>query len=497
MATKLENSSQETKNAIRDIVNGVKALTVGVSGKYATIQAALDYIATQPAFIAIPMTQDGSISSWAQSTDTFELTTKAQTPIMSQFTIPYPIEKVWFKVAGDAYYYPISDEVNGGALTQSIKSIRRVEASISSETALTWWQANEFTIKLVDGYYYESFSLNTNMFVTFKGLGSNVLQMNLAKSASFKSGRIAFNDVVVGAGGLGGAIHWASTELNTIDLSVYDATISSVQDDFIFPSVVFGSIDINRTRIIQNPTAEQGHTITAHKVFGDIRLSAIIWDVFGHSVTNAALNNTCMLVDLTTNCRNVFISGVDAIIHDEFTAFEQISICGSTARNFDAENVYVNGVTLICNDATAANFSVYLTALGHSVVSNWYMDNISFVIPNGTGTKKLVQCPDGAPAGTINVNIGNNLNVLECDVHASVLPVMTPPEHGGISAATGVHTIVHGLGYAPDISSIQLTLGASNVALTHFYVAGVVGGQFNIITNDFAHPSTFYWNIQR
>lgn len=48
MATKIENSSVATKNAIRDIVLGAHVLTVGAGGQYANVEAAINYIEGLP-----------------------------------------------------------------------------------------------------------------------------------------------------------------------------------------------------------------------------------------------------------------------------------------------------------------------------------------------------------------------------------------------------------------------------------------------------------------
>lgn len=474
--------------------NGQQVLTVGEGGQFATIQAAIDYIETQDAFTPITMSANGAVTVWAQNATTFTPSTTATTSA-GAFVTPVPFEKVWFKVADDTFYYPLEEVVGTAHASQKISTIRRIEASLGGAKAMTWYKQNDFTIMLLDAYTSEAFTISDNVFVNFIGTSRNVLQMSVTKTANFKSGKLAFSDLIVSAITSGGAFWTGWDSVNTIAIEFFGGEIASVHDDFILPTTKYGSIRAEGVIVTQQPTAAQGHCFAPDTTQGDIVLQNIVWRPIAHSSLTGLSWDNAFLVDLAATARKIIISGVNAFIRNKYGDFIDIAIFGSTNRVHTAD-VHISDCHIIAPDSSTTNFQIAILGAVSTGCSLTLTGNT--IDANTSGTVKLVDA--GAnPAGACTVKVGRGNSVVKCDVQANITYTMAAAGVGGTATvASGATTsvVTHGLGYAPNVADIQVvpTL-LSNAAKWWITATGATTFQINVDADPGAGTATFAWRI--
>lgn len=490
-------------------------LTVGASGQFKTIQAAIDYIETQDAFIDITgdFLAAGAVTTWAYADDTWTPSSVVTPTAGAGFSI-LPVQKMWFRLESDTEYYPVEEFVGAGigaAALEHCKTIRRIGATVSTPQAISWYLQNDFTIALDDAYYNEILAINSNVNITFAGTGNNVLQFFITASASFVSGSLNFRNIIVGPRGASGA--FSSSHLNTIKFTIMQGEIGGLHDDFLHPtSTYLGSIELSNVKITQQPTAAQGHTIAPKGVAGDIVMRDIVWEAVAMSTVSTVPVNTICLCDLGSGltgtalentARNIVIDGVAGFVRDEFNTVKDINVLGSFARNPQCQNATINNVNIVCYSTSATEMNIVHCAGGISQTQNAVIDisNTSFHSTNGSGAHNAVRVENAITGGgTISVNIHNNVEPLLAILQTGATCTMTPPQFSGVATVTAAATTVvvtHGLGYTPNIHNINVkpTLLSSS-AKWWITAVGATTFTINVDVVPGAGTATFAWKIE-
>lgn len=484
------------------LMTGLNVLTVGAAGRFKTIQSALDYIATQPAFLPINLETmqqvasdlaNGTALSWATNTDSITLSATPKKADTSPITIMPTARQTWLKAAGDAYLYPLENYGNAAqgtdVLTHLSITMRRIEANISGIKALYWYTENTFTILLLDSFINEDVTFAANCCVTFRSLCNTVWHGYLTKAAAFKSGKLRFENVRMG--GEQGTIISGWTD-NTIAMEFFRGEIDQTFEDFIYPGTKLGSFLSQYTVWNHQPTNTAGNAINPTCV-GDIIIQDIIWNVLAHGAVDAAPSDA-FLVD-KCSARNVIVDGVNGNLKDRFNQFDDIAIIGPYMHAM-AGKIMVENASLISYDATASKFNIVEVSANLSG-STIQVDRCGIHAPNGSGAQRLVRVAS-APTSATAVKLGRGNNIDKCDAAANLSYTKVSGVSGTAAVASGTTSIAvtHGLGYTPNPADIQIipTL-LSNSAKWWITAIGATTFQINVDADPGAGTATFAWRI--
>lgn len=493
---------------ITNVATGTEGQTlkVGSGQRFKTIQQAVDYIEDQSAFVALSLYQEGIVGTWNQSSDVITLSTAALSAA-GQFVTPVPIDRLWCQAAGDTYYYPV-ESVSGAAIGSELISvgIPRHEANASGSPQLTFYRENNFLIELTDDYYAENITFSTNQCVTIKGNGKTLLDSFL--SGTIASGRITFTGVVHTKTSAGGAIHFnTSASATTFKLEFFHSELSPVQDDYIYPSTgKYGSVTVDFCTCSSQPTGATGHFIAPGNVYGDVRVTNLIWKLKNHSaIANAALSDAT-LVDKALSARNVYIHDVYAIVDDPHNDFGSIRIAGCPSAAATAStgpstgNWHVNNCHILCWDTTTANFAIFGFASSANGL-HLNIDNCSIVAPNTSGAIQLVGAKAN-PTGACTVTLGRGNLINDCAssaTYTNITYTIRQAQAAGTATVANTTTsiaVTHGLGYTPraeDINIIPTLL--SNSAKWWVTAVGATTFTINVDADPGAGTATFAWKI--
>lgn len=395
----------------------MNTLTVGTGGEYATIQEAIDYIATQPAFIQVIPTTPAEITSWTIGTSTATLST---IPAISTSNIGIQ-EKYWIKVTGDNNYYPVEGlgVAFGGTPVTLNLAMKRLGATIAVSTAFTWWRENQFTILLLDDYVNQTCNINTDMNVVIKGLTKTWLNGTFTMGATFYSGKVH----LVGIEHSIDNISW--TTANTVKLILEQCKVLPLGPDGYSPGGICGSVHFFDGEFTMSPSASRGHIFNI-RTAGDFIIRNSIWHVVNANASGVASLSNAYLTD-RINSRNVILDNIKAVVYDPLGKFSSISFIGDDLTNFvGADYIYMNDLSIWYKDsfagdvtATTLNISAFIAHSGWTK-GVFDINKISIVAPRTTATlnKKLVHLAS-APS-PITVNVGRSTESLPYDAHANI-----------------------------------------------------------------------------
>lgn len=471
-------------------------LTVGKRGRFKTIQAAVTYAQSQPAFtdISSAYTINGVsqalYGTWAQGSSTITITAGA-TPSAYLASL----SGLRFKLAGDVWYYPVDASIawNIGAGMSMTSGIKRIEATVSTPTAISWFRENVYTILLLDTYYAEAVTLAAaDVCLLFKSLGRSKWRGSLAAASAGFNGRIEFGEGVhLEGNGATGTFLSGPISANTIRILGNNGTLTLTGDDFAYPSYYWGNLEFRNFVIMQQPSSANGD-IFAGTFGGDIILETINWHVNPLTAVVAALTNA-FLVDKAT-ARNVVINGVNGFLRDPHAGLSEWAPMGNGSVNVSGKSV-VNNINLTCFDATPADIYAYYASAGANNSAEVDIDGFRPFAPNGTGVRKLVK-KGGSPSPAIAVKLGRGNSVGLTDTDANITYTGTAASVRGTATITSATSVVvtHNLGYAPNPEDIHITPTSMTTAKT-WTVGTITATQFTI-TLDVSGSATFGWGIR-
>ena len=407
---------------IEDIALGVtglgsNTLTVGKRGRFPTIQAALDYVATQPAFSQVNLGTQGVVSAWLQNSSLIQCSTMPSNPV-------YSPDFYWLKAAGDTYYYPFEAQVGAIAGTVGIYSqMNRIEANAAANTALSWYIENLFTLMLTDPLYFESVNVNANMCVRVASAINSTWVGQLTFGASYLSGRFEVRGVSLSNGGAyGQAGFLSSNTANTVKWIDDRAQILSTWADFFSPGCLIGSYASRFTRIQQNPQSNMGH-MQNFAARGDITVVDNIWEINQNSDVGSFQSPDAVFMDRFT-CRNLMIRGLKATLRDPSATLGRVCVLGvqqPAPNNAPVmHSVYVEGVKLYSPD-TLGTINLSIVEIDASTICPIYeLNGNSIIAPRGVAvTKKLVRATAN-PGVAVQVNVGKSNESLATDAQANI-----------------------------------------------------------------------------
>lgn len=448
---------------------GANHLTVGNGGQFSTLQGALDYIATQPAFVQITMHQNGQISSWAQGTSNITIPTgPGQIPLtaLGQMLPLGGVDGTWFKVDGDLYYYPL-EVLSGfghGLGPEMSSAMRRIEASIVANTNVNFYRENAFVIEILDEWVTTlpaALSISADMCVTILGRGRTYLSAAFGKTAAARSGRLTFNNIFLGYSGSNSS--FSSWGENTIKLELLGGAVSQSHDDFIYPGTIMGSVRAEFCRFIQAPTGQQGHFFAGAKTNGDLSIKKCIWEVQSNSMLDGDVfaNLNAYLCDFQAGHRRQIIDDLSVVVRDPFGDFSptggnagEIGVVGGTHQIVTGD-IYINDVKVFCPDTATFNIhALMIPAQANGVKA--YIDGFSVHAPNVSGAKRAVRATAGL-AGASTVTFGKRNTKIDSDTVANLSYSTVQADASGtatIPAGLTTVSVAHGLGYAPNLSDV-------------------------------------------
>jgi hypothetical protein len=476
------------------------SLTVGVGGKYPTIQAALDYISTQPAFLPInletmqPVASDlpnGTALAWSQNASDITISAAPKKADTSSITVMPTARQTWLKLAADSYYYPLENYGNAASgvdvLTHLSTNMRRIESNMAAPSAFYWYKENTFTVLLLDEFIKENVTFAANCCVTFRSMCNTVWHGTMTQSPAFKSGKLRFENIRMG-GDHGTVItNWTS---NTIAMEFFRGEIDQTFEDFIFPSTLLGSFLSQYTVWNHQPTNTAGNAINPTCV-GDIVIQDVIWNVLSHGAVDA-LPNDAFLVD-KCSARNIIVDGVNGNLKDRFNQFDDIAIIGPN-MNAMAGKIVVENASLISLDATASKFNIVEVSANLSG-STIQVDRCGIHAPSGSGALRLVRVAS-APTSATTVKIGRGNNIEMCEAAANLTYTKATGVSGTATVASASTSVVvtHGLGYAPNASDITIIPTLLSTSAKWWVTAiGAATFQINVDVAPGAGTATFAW----
>ena len=480
--------------------DGAKVLSVGVSGSFPTIQAAVDYIETQDAFTPITnMLTDGIVSAstpWAQGASTFLLSTTATTSTAA-FVMEVNTDRVWVKAAGDTYHYKLEGTYDVVLSTQQIQvAQRRHEVATSGAVALSWFKENRFIIKLLDDTDDADFTISDDVFITFVGNGSTNLAGKVKRTTDFKQGCLTFKGLVVGSAGTDGMFSTAGSwdSANNITLECLDSEVATIENDWIFPSAYLGEFKATNTIFTSQPTAVQGHCIAPKHVAGDIICLNVSWKPVAHTANRFTSN--ILFCDLPTgggSARNIIINGLSVYVRDQNAGFQNVNIFGNSTNTVGTANIFINDVCIIAPDSATTNFNIIQIA----AVTTGMAAQIGTcsIISSTSGTIKLVDAP-ASIAGASTVLIGRGNSTVIADKSTNLTYVVEPAGASGSGSTTAASSdvITHGLGYTPLAEDINVVLTADDTGVS-FIITSITDTSFTVTLSASA-TTAFKWRIE-
>ena len=412
-------------------------LTVGKGGRFKKIQDALDYIATQPAFIPLTLPSPGTVSSWPQ------YSSKIQFSLMpSQAANNFIPDETWVKMSGDTYYYPyqqVIGSISGTALNaeQSMHTaMLRLDATVSSGN-LTWWKENRFTVFLLDNEYEADgvlpvMKFEANMCVRFASAGLSRVSGKWSSTAAVRSGRVEFTNVMLSNGSAASGIFtgFAGGTVNTVKLITTGVKYASTWPDLFSPFCSVGSFTGYDFELVQNPTTQEGHLLNFNCP-GDVRIAEMKWIINTNGDIGAYGKPNAWLID-RVGCRNTYIQGVKAILNDPAGCIGNVAICGNQGADINpwgaTKHVYIGDCEIVSFDtlgvtypplgAAASNLSILELGTDMDALKFTLKGN-SIIAPNGSRNLKLVRAAAN-PLAPVAINIGPNNGGLTYDAQANI-----------------------------------------------------------------------------
>lgn len=408
-------------NAIGAFAASSQLLTVGVGGRFSTIQAAIDYVNSQPAFIPHPNAADlGAAVASAWVSGTSAITTSTNVSVYPQ------ANSTWFSFTGDTFYYPWDTASNRLVSGTIYSAHRRIEAgNLAAGSAFNWWQENRFTILLLNPFYSESLTLNADANITFTSLsGQSVWSGILNATAAVKNGRIRFSRMRVANGrydaefagvGLGGA---AFSALSSIIIEHDRVTFDIVASDWYSYEFYAGSLHSNYSIYNQRPSnGSRGHFINLHTA-GDQVFQNAVWNLTNSDNLAPAIPDAYFIDRFSA--RQVIIAGLNGNIRDKASTLQKLSLVGEGVGGMTGfEHLTITDTTLVLEGVpwwttgtpnVGASFSL-LTLGANNTAGEATIHNSSIIAPTrGAGAapvNKLVRIAAN-PAGMVTVNKGFN-----------------------------------------------------------------------------------------
>jgi len=339
------------------IDNG-NVLTVGASGRFSTIQAAVDYINKQPAFLPHPYAAqfNGVASSWVNGTSVIATSTNVDNQPNANNT--------WFKFTGDKFFYPYDSASN--RLIQGAGKVysahNRIESGdLAAGKTINWYVENRFTVMLIDPLYHENFTINSDANIVFTSLTGKTLWSGIMTgSVALTSGRIIFSNMHV-ANGLydteyyGVALGGACFQANNSVIIEHDRIIADlISSDWYSYEYYLGALHSRYSVYNQRPSnGPRGHLINLHTA-GDQVFQHPVWNMTNADNLSAAGPDAYFIDRFTA--RNVVIAGLRGNIRDKNSTLVTLALVGA------GEGGVVGFEHLLIEDTTLALEGVPLSS---------------------------------------------------------------------------------------------------------------------------------------
>jgi hypothetical protein len=372
---------------------GAQTVTVGASGDYTTIQAAVDALASKTFFAPYVDSLDtlpNAITAWTINTSQF-------TPAFAAGTWVGFVPKTWFQVSGERMY-PRQDGIRN---TLGYSAHRRVDATISSSTPISWFKEQTWNIVLLDEDYVEDVTINYNASINFIGTGTTWRgaggEQTLLTGTSFIYGTVQLSGQLLITGNQQGGFTCSFSDHVQVKI-IGDVTIRGSDDD-TFSAEKIASIYCEGARFqMMRVVSGSGDQMKWNNCLGDATFYNTIWEIASVNTAVAAIPR---FIDVAA--RNLIISGFKLISYDATGKLLGARIV--TGANL-CETVSISGVTI---DDPYSGTTKYIIAeqisnLPATPVTGGVVNitDVSINAPRKTGAHAVVNV-GGAVLTTFNV----------------------------------------------------------------------------------------------
>lgn len=410
------------KTTLTPFTLGENIVTVGADGDFQTVAAALEHIGNKTCFLARTDLGSPVATAWINGTSAITL---SAAPTSGNYD---PNERLWFKCAGDTYYYPVESSSGfATGLGTLYSAINRHEAGdLSGTPAVTFYEEQNYVILILSQWHKETIpqtSLAAAMSVTITSLNGAVLDLASAGgNSTWLNGRIRFHNVMLHHNG--GAAVFATPTFSSLILDAIACEISTSQADYYSPSVYMGAVNMAFCRVNSYYNTTRGHMLN-FLTKGDQRFQNIVWTVRNNASLAVASQSNAWFVD-RFYARNIFFENVKGTLRDPRGDFGIATLIGAGTTTSgigtasQADYVGISGCTLTLRDSATATMlmNILSVADGEGIylgattagVSGGIVDlyDCAVIAPRGTSTRKLVQALAN-PTNAITINHFNPL----------------------------------------------------------------------------------------
>lgn len=291
---------------------GSKFITVGAGGRYSTLQAAINALATETFFVPVGTL---TITAWNQGSDV--ATTSGSFPNIASTV------GLWAgHPSSGGRLYPI--ETPRGS-TNVVFGMRRIEANFSGTETLTVYRATPRQIYILPGYHDWSateVTINTPMVLNIQGAaGATRVKYQYIKGAGFTHGVLNHADIIFDEASVVTNIApglWTAT--NTVEITLDRCVINGVNDGFFSPGAKVGNATMNQCTLLHTPGVPLGHCVVLDAQ-GDVVINGCLFKIFAQNVAVADFR----VIDQTT-ARNIICTGNSFICYDSNGAMNKLAL---------------------------------------------------------------------------------------------------------------------------------------------------------------------------